>query len=143
MPSLRRAAKGNVSQVSDAALLAALASQGIGAERQDLTIDLPQTLGAPPTTGYSNDPVNTSTGNFLETEVDLGFAGAASSLSAARTYNSMDERVGVFGPGWASVFETRLDSTTRALPSSWPTGAMCGSRGSVPDGTAQPAKASG
>ncbi|GAA1496879.1 DUF6531 domain-containing protein [Paeniglutamicibacter kerguelensis] len=101
--------EGNVSQVSDAALLAALASQGIGAERQDLTIDLPQTLGAPPTTGYSNDPVNTSTGNFLETEVDLGFAGAASSLSAARTYNSMDERVGVFGPGWASVFETRLE----------------------------------
>ncbi|MGL3807884.1 DUF6531 domain-containing protein [Paeniglutamicibacter sp. R2-26] len=101
--------EGNVSQVSDAALLAALASQGIDAERQDLTIDLPQTLGAPPTTGYSNDPVNTSTGNFLETEVDLGFAGAASSLSAARTYNSMDERVSAFGPGWASVFETRLE----------------------------------
>lgn len=101
--------EGNVSRLADSALLAALAAQGVGAERQDLTIDLPQTLGGPPTTGYSNDPVNTSTGNFLETEVDLGFTGAASSLSVARTYNSMDERVGIFGPGWGSVFEIRLE----------------------------------
>ncbi|MFL4479905.1 DUF6531 domain-containing protein [Paeniglutamicibacter sp. ORCA_105] len=101
--------EGNVSRLADSALLAALAAQGVGAERHDLTIDLPQTLGGPPTTGYSNDPVNTSTGNFLETEVDLGFTGAASSLSAARTYNSMDGRVGIFGPGWGSVFEIRLE----------------------------------
>ena len=47
--------------------------------RQDLTIDVAADFWqAPPTTGYSLDPVNTSTGNFLETEVDLGFAGCRS-----------------------------------------------------------------
>lgn len=41
---------------------------GVHAERQDLQIDPPQAYGAPPTTGYANDPVNTATGNFLEPE---------------------------------------------------------------------------
>nr|WP_254456358.1 DUF6531 domain-containing protein [Paeniglutamicibacter quisquiliarum] len=101
--------EGNVSQLSNAALLAALASQGVGASRQDLTITPAQAYGGPPTTGYSNDPVNTSTGNFLEPEVDLGFAGAAANLAATRMYNSLSEATGVFGPGWASIFEVRLE----------------------------------
>ncbi|MFL4474281.1 DUF6531 domain-containing protein, partial [Paeniglutamicibacter sp. MACA_103] len=101
--------EGNVSRLADSSLLAALAAQGVGATRQDIAIDAAFALGAPPTTGYSNDPVNTSTGNFLETEVDLGFSGAAAALVATRTYNSLDDRVGVFGLGWASVFETRLE----------------------------------
>ena len=101
--------EGNVSRLADSALLAALATQGVGATRQDIAIDAAFALGADPTTGYSNDPVNTSTGNFLETEVDLGFAGAAAALVATRTYNSLDERVGTFGTGWASVFDTRLE----------------------------------
>ncbi|WIB13974.1 DUF6531 domain-containing protein [Curtobacterium sp. MCPF17_052] len=54
------------------------------------------------------DPVNTATGNFLESELDLGFTGASEQLRLTRMYNSLDDRVGVFGRGWASVLETGL-----------------------------------
>ncbi len=100
--------EGSVSTVSDAALGAALQAAGVSANRTDLQIDPPTAYGAQPTTGYSMDPVNTTTGNFLEPELDLTFDGASASLRVARMYNSLDQRVGVFGPGWASVLETRL-----------------------------------
>ncbi|WIB27166.1 DUF6531 domain-containing protein [Curtobacterium sp. MCSS17_015] len=100
---------GSVSTVSDVALAAALQGAGVSAERSGLTIEPPQAFGAVPTTGYSMDPINTSTGNFLESELDLGFAGASESLRLTRMYNSLDDRSGLFGPGWASVLETRLD----------------------------------
>lgn len=100
--------EGSVSTVSDAALGAALQAAGVSANRTDLQIDPPTAYGAQPTTGYSMDPVNTTTGNFLEPELDLSFDGASASLRISRMYNSLDQRVGVFGPGWASVLETRL-----------------------------------
>ncbi|PPI68879.1 hypothetical protein C5E12_11410 [Rathayibacter rathayi] len=88
--------------------------------REDITITAAQAYGAPPTSGYANDPVNTGTGNFLETEVDLGFPGGAGSLRWERTYNSLDERAGAFGPGWSSVAQVRLrvedDGATLVLP---------------------------
>lgn len=101
--------EGQVQRLSNAALQAALDAQGIGSSRQDLTITPAQAYGGPPTTGYSADPVNTSTGNFMEPEVDLGFAGAAAALSATRAYNSLADAQGLFGPGWSSVFEVRLE----------------------------------
>ena len=109
--------EGNVSRLADASLQAALAAQGVGASRQDLAITAPQAYGGPTTTGYSADPVNTSTGNFLEPEVDLGFPGAAASLAATRMYNSLSEATGLFGPGWASVLEVcvRLDDEGASL----------------------------
>ncbi|WIB26155.1 DUF6531 domain-containing protein [Curtobacterium sp. MCSS17_015] len=100
--------EGAVSTVSDAALGAALQAAGVSANRTDLQIDPPTAYGAQPTTGYSMDPVNTTTGNFLEPELDLSFDGASASLRVSRMYNSLDQRVGVFGPGWASGLETRL-----------------------------------
>ncbi|WIE62308.1 DUF6531 domain-containing protein [Curtobacterium sp. MCLR17_032] len=99
---------GTVSTVSDVALAAALQGAGVSADRSGLTIEPPQAFGAPPTTGYSLDPVNTATGNFLESELDLGFTGASEQLRLTRMYNSLDDRVGVFGRGWASVLETAL-----------------------------------
>ena len=64
-----------------------------------------------PSTGYANDPVNTATGNFIEPETDLGFAGAAADLAVTRMYNSLGsglDTVGVFGPGgprcWISTW---------------------------------------
>ncbi|BDZ49530.1 hypothetical protein GCM10025867_17710 [Frondihabitans sucicola] len=101
--------EGSVSTISDSALAAALQAAGVNAERTDLTIDPPRAYGAQPTSGYSMDPVNTSTGNFLEPETDLAFAGASASLRLDRMYNSLDQRVGVFGLGWASTLETRLE----------------------------------
>lgn len=100
--------EGNVSTVADSALAAALTAAGVSQTRQDLQIDPPSAYGAQPTTGFSMDPVNTTTGNFLEPERDLGFTGASASLEVTRMYNSLDEHVGLFGPGWSSILETRL-----------------------------------
>lgn len=100
--------EGAVSTVSDAALAAALAAAGVSQSRTDLQFDPPSAYGAQPTTGYSMDPVNTTTGNFLEPELDLGFTGASAALQVTRMYNSLDQHVGLFGPGWASILETRL-----------------------------------
>ncbi|MDY0945537.1 DUF6531 domain-containing protein [Frigoribacterium sp. CFBP9039] len=99
---------GVVSTVADSALAAALQSAGVQGQRDDLVVPPAQGWGSPPTTGFTMDPVNTTTGNFLETEVDLAFAGAASSLRVSRTYNSLDDHVGPFGPGWGSVLEIGL-----------------------------------
>ncbi|RRD49721.1 DUF6531 domain-containing protein [Arachnia propionica] len=66
-------------------------------------------FGAPPTTGYANDPVNTATGNFLEPEVDLGFDGGCAALVWRRMYNSLNPAVGAFGPGWSSWTEAGLE----------------------------------
>ncbi|MGW9404050.1 DUF6531 domain-containing protein [Arthrobacter sp. NPDC055585] len=103
--------EGNVSTLSDAALNEALAAAGVSATRSGLVIDPPTAAGAMPSTGYANDPVNTATGNFIEPESDLGFAGAASNLALTRMYNSLAsglETPGVFGPGWASVLDQQL-----------------------------------
>lgn len=103
--------EGAVSSVSDAALNAALAAAGVGATRSALVIDPPTAAGAMPTSGYANDPVNTATGNFIEPETDLRFAGPSSNLVLSRMYNSLGsglEGEGVFGPGWASVLDQSL-----------------------------------
>ncbi|MDR0991132.1 MAG: DUF6531 domain-containing protein [Propionibacteriaceae bacterium] len=97
-----------LSTLPDVALMAALATLGVAASRADLTIEMPQVLGAPPTTGYVNDPVNSATGNFIEPEVDLGFAGGCGSLQFSRMYNSVSPLVGAFGTGWSSWAESGL-----------------------------------
>ncbi|WP_410558215.1 DUF6531 domain-containing protein [Arthrobacter globiformis] len=103
--------EGNVSTLSDAAVNEALAAAGVSASRSSLVIDPPMAAGAVPSSGYANDPVNTATGNFIEPETDLGFAGVASNLVLSRMYNSLAsglEAPGVFGPGWASVLDQHL-----------------------------------
>ncbi|MDO5083338.1 MAG: polymorphic toxin-type HINT domain-containing protein [Arachnia propionica] len=94
--------------VSDATLDAVLAAAGVGAERTDIQIDPPTAYGSPPTTGYSNDPVNTASGGFLETEEDLPFTGLASPLGVVRAYSSLNPAVGAFGPGWSWWSEAGL-----------------------------------
>lgn len=95
--------------LSDASIAAALQAAGINVTRDDFTIGAYSAIGTPPTNGFADDPVNTATGNFLEPETDLPFAGAAQSLKLTRTYNSLDPRLGVFGLGWASVLDLRLE----------------------------------
>ncbi|WP_187978214.1 DUF6531 domain-containing protein [Mycetocola sp. JXN-3] len=99
---------GGVVTLSDASIAAALASAGIGVTRNDFKIGAYSAIGTPPTNGFADDPVNTATGNFLEPETDLPFAGAAAALRFTRMYNSLDPRVGSFGVGWASVLDVRL-----------------------------------
>ena len=105
----RAGGSGAVSTLADSAILAALRAAGVDPTRDDIVIDPPTAYGNPPTTGYADDPVNTSTGNFLENESDLAFTDATSRLVLTRTYNSFDTSTGAFGPGWSSITEARLD----------------------------------
>ncbi|QWW19103.1 hypothetical protein I6B53_08240 [Schaalia sp. 19OD2882] len=92
----------------DAAIAQALAAAGVSEGREDLKIDPPVAYGSPPTTGYSDDPVNTATGGFLEFEMDLPFLGRSEPLSWGRSYNSLDTGGGAFGVGWSSWCEAGL-----------------------------------
>lgn len=95
--------------VSDASIAAALESAGVSVYRDGFTIGPFSAVGTPPTNGFSDDPVNTATGNFLEPELDLPFAGAAASLGFGRMYNALDPRIGAFGVGWTSALDLRLE----------------------------------
>ena len=97
-----------VAAVPDAAIEASLAAAGVQAGREDLRVDPPTAYGSPPTTGYADDPVNAFTGNFVEVEDDLGFAGPAGGLSWRRSYSALNPGVGGFGPGWSSWCEAGL-----------------------------------
>ncbi len=102
--------EGNITWLLNSTLSDVLAAAGVSETRQDLTIVAAQAYGHPPTTGYADDPVNTATGNFVETELDLGFPGAAAKLEFSRTYNAVDDGAGgAFGPGWSSVLDVRLE----------------------------------
>ncbi|MCP4307508.1 MAG: RHS repeat protein, partial [bacterium] len=66
-------------------------------------------MGSPlPSDGVSSDPVTTSIGNFTESRVDLSGAANTSGLDVERFYNSADETVGLFGPGWVSANEATV-----------------------------------
>ena len=111
-----------MSALPDSAVEAVLAGAGVSSQRADIVIDPPTAYGSPPTTGYSDDPVNTSTGAFLEVEEDLGFAGASGSLAWTRSYNSLNPVVGAFGRGWSSWAEVGLVLTGDAARLTLPDG---------------------
>lgn len=51
---------------------AVLAADGVSAQRSDIRIDPPIAYGSPPTTGYSNDPVNRARGRLPPRRGGLG-----------------------------------------------------------------------
>ncbi|GGF44869.1 hypothetical protein GCM10011519_18380 [Marmoricola endophyticus] len=99
---------GGMVTVSNAALQQSLNAAGVPASRKDIPATSPMLMGIAPTTGYSDDPVNAATGNFVEPETDLVFPGAASELTLTRMYNSFVSAAGAFGTGWVSWPEVRL-----------------------------------
>ena len=101
-------ASGAVSTVSDAALDASLQAAGVNQTRQPIDVTAPTIQGDPQTSGYADDPVNTTTGNFIEPETDLAFTGGAAPLGFDRVYNSLSAGARAFGPGWASTADQRL-----------------------------------
>ncbi|SDR87454.1 DUF6531 domain-containing protein [Microlunatus soli] len=105
---------GSMVTVSNSALTASVQRAGVSVNRTDIPPTSPARLGVAPTTGYSDDPVNTSTGNFVEPEADLEFAGGCGSLSLNRMYNSFNHSVGAFGPGWTSWTESKINFTDQA-----------------------------
>ena len=56
----------------------------------------------------TGDPVNVATGNFFFRETDLCIRGIPF-LQVERTYNSLNRRKGIFGRGWSSNFEIKLE----------------------------------
>ncbi len=100
-----------VPSLPDEAIAAILRQAGLSDVRVSVTFDDPVAYGFPPTSGYANDPVNTATGNFVEYERDLRFAGVLAGLSLERTYNSRSAEPGPFGRGWSSWATARLRLT--------------------------------
>lgn len=73
--------------------------------------------GVQPSSGYAVDPVNVASGALCEVEKDIHFGGVASSLGLVRTYNAGDKTGGVFGAGWFSVLDERLEISDETV--SW------------------------
>lgn len=101
----RAGSESGMATISNDALFATLAAAGVGATRDDIVVDPPTTYGMQPSSGYVDDPVHAATGNFIELESDLGFAGGCATLQLTRVYNSADRGTGAFGPGWSSWTE--------------------------------------
>lgn len=58
-------------------------------------------LGYRDSAGYAGDPVDSATGNFIESHTDLGFP--VDGLDWTRTYNSQRTTTGAFGAGWSNA----------------------------------------
>ena len=104
---------GQVTTVANSTLEGAISAAGVSTERHELKVPAPAVVGKPTTSGYVNDPVNVATGNFIEEETDMAFAGVVSACSVTRMYNSVavfgqHAVSGVFGAGWSSNIETRV-----------------------------------
>lgn len=104
---------GEIITVANSTLDQAIAAAGVSTERVDLKVPAPAVVGKPTTSGYANDPVNVATGNFIEEETDMAFAGVVSACAVTRMYNSVAVHgqhavAGVFGAGWSSNIESRV-----------------------------------
>ena len=66
------------------------------------------TQGSNTNCGYSADPVNTSTGNYIYNKVDLKIPGPGMSFFFERNYNSQDGTNGPLGFGWNHTYNTQL-----------------------------------
>ena len=99
--------------VANSTLEGAISAAGVSTERHDLEVPTPAIVGKSTTSGYVNDPVNVATGNFIEEETDMAFSGVVSACSVTRMYNSVTvfgqhAVSGVFGVGWSSNIESRV-----------------------------------
>jgi RHS repeat-associated protein len=113
---------GAIKTLPDAAIHASLKAVGLLGGRKSITFDDPVAYGFAPTSGYTNDPVNTASGNFVEEETDLLFGGLLAGLRFGRVYNSRSDRTGAFGPGWSSWADARLRFVSEGLAYDGPDG---------------------
>ena len=58
--------------------------------------------------GYSKDPVNTATGNYVYSRKDFVIPGKGMPLVFERHYNSQDAQDGPLGYGWSHTYNTTL-----------------------------------
>ena len=108
---------GQIITVANSTLEGAISAAGVSTERHELKVPAPTVVGMSTTSGYVNDPVNVATGNFIEEETDMAFSGVVSACSVTRMYNSVTvfgqhAVSGVFGAGWSSNIESRVQLNT-------------------------------
>lgn len=70
-------------------------------DRIAMTVDDPILTGRPPSSGFSDDPVCTATGHFLEEENDFTWPARLAVLRWRRTYSSRHIAAGPLGRGWS------------------------------------------
>jgi len=80
------------------------------AERPWLTVfyDL-DSLGYANNWGFTDESTNVYNGNLLEQAVDMFVPGRGEPVNITRTYNSRSNREGLFGKGWTSNLEVRVE----------------------------------
>ena len=108
---------GQIITVANSTLEGAISAAGASTERHELKVPAPTVVGMSTTSGYVNDPVNVATGNFIEEETDMAFSGVVSACTVTRMYNSVTvfgqhAVSGVFGAGWSSNIESRMQLNT-------------------------------
>ncbi|MBF1676325.1 MAG: type IV secretion protein Rhs, partial [Rothia sp.] len=108
---------GQIITVANSTLEGAISAAGVSTERHELKVPAPAVVGMSTTSGYVNDPVNVATGNFIEEETDMAFSGVVSACTVTRMYNSVTvfgqhAVSGVFGAGWSSNIESRMQLNT-------------------------------
>ncbi|WP_436796388.1 DUF6531 domain-containing protein [Actinospongicola halichondriae] len=59
--------------------------------------------------GYASDPVNTATGNFTTTTIDVAGSVAVHGVEVSRTYNALDDGATSLGRGWRLGYDANLD----------------------------------
>jgi len=67
-------------------------------------------LGTKTDSGYSEDPVNTATGNYVDLKVDLKIPGPGLPFVFERNYNSQDPTNGPLGFGWNHNFNPTVST---------------------------------
>jgi len=108
---------GQIITVANSTLEGAISAAGASTERHELKVPAPTVVGMSTTSGYVNDPVNVATGNFIEEETDMAFSGVVSACTVTRMYNSVTvfgqhAVSGVYGAGWSSNIESRVQLNT-------------------------------
>jgi hypothetical protein len=94
----------------DASIASSLQAAGINTTAPtQLTVNEPVYQGATMYSGWTDDPVSTGAGHFLEVEEDLPMPEALRVLAWTRTYSSRFVREAGMGRGWYSWAGTRLE----------------------------------
>lgn len=58
-------------------------------------------------------------GNYLHTHQDIELPGSLGWMEVSRTYSSLSRHTGLFGAGWCSTLETRLEHTATGVALVW------------------------
>src|SRR5699024_6894947 len=108
--------------VADRTVEQSLAAAGLTQAPGVVEIAPVEMLGDPPYSGFVDDPICLANGNFILDEEDLPMYGLAEVITTRRTYNSRDDRDGLFGNRWSSLLDSSLTVTEQHVTHRGPDG---------------------